>query len=142
MQNYRTTGWLRWEGTSTFHLVQPPVQTGPCRTVCRGPRPDGFWVSSRLEPTASLGNLCQCSVTLPVMFGWTSCVSACAHCLLTWSPLRKSVSVHFVTSLQWLPYVITLQRLYTLYIVETCPQPLLLQVEQSQISFLIWKLFP
>lgn len=48
--------------TSVGHLVQPPAQSGPLRVGCPGPCPDHFCIDCR----ASLGNLCQCSVTLTV----------------------------------------------------------------------------
>lgn len=38
LQSHRTTAWLRLEGSSGGHLVQP-------RAGCPGPRPAGFWRS-------------------------------------------------------------------------------------------------
>jgi len=59
------TEWLWVEGTSGGHLGSLPAQAGPPRASCPGPCPDSFRVSPKDgHSAASLGNLCQCSVTL------------------------------------------------------------------------------
>lgn len=49
----------------SFH--HPPAQAGSAKAGWAGPHPDSFWTICRnRDSTTSLGNLCQCSVTLTV----------------------------------------------------------------------------
>lgn len=61
-----------------------PPQAGPHRASCQGPCSDGFLnIYTDGDPTASLGNPCQCSITLTVkkcflVFKWNlMCFSSC-----------------------------------------------------------------
>lgn len=60
--NYRTTGWLRLEGTSVDHSPNPSAQATFPRAHHTIMCPVGLWVFP--ETAVSLGNLCWCSATL------------------------------------------------------------------------------
>ena len=88
------TDWPKLEGACGGHLVQPSAQAGPATASC----PGLFNISEDKDSIASLGNLCQCSVTLTVeknvtqYSGGTSNVSVCDHCLWScqWAPLIRA----------------------------------------------------
>lgn len=61
------TAWLRWDGTSGGHLVQPPAQAELLWPTAGFPWADGLSCVSRdRDSLTPLGNLCQCLVTLTV----------------------------------------------------------------------------
>lgn len=53
-----------WKGPLEIILSYFPAQAGTCRTSSPGPRPQGFWISPKMEAPQPLGNLCLCSATL------------------------------------------------------------------------------
>lgn len=72
-----------------------------------GPCPGGFWTPPRMKCLQTLGELCQCSVSLPVMQRFLVfrrnllCGAVCAHCLRDpESHWKEPGSVHFVPSFQ------------------------------------------
>lgn len=45
----RITEWLRWKGTSQYHLIRPPAQAGLARAGCPALCPLGFRISPWME---------------------------------------------------------------------------------------------
>ena len=59
---YRIPDWLRWEGTSGLHLVQPPAHP---ELVAQDRVQRVVSISKDGDSTTSLGNLCRGWGTLP-----------------------------------------------------------------------------
>lgn len=68
-ENHRPLEWA-WTGTSGGHLVQSPCSS---RANCPGLCPDEFWNSKDEDNTISVGNLCQCLVTVTINKHFLKC---------------------------------------------------------------------
>lgn len=93
--NYRTTGWLRLEGTSVDHSPNPSAQAAFPRAHHTIMCPVGLWVFP--ESAQSLWAICA-GVQLPsqkrCFSSWpvgTPCLPVCAHCLsfYCWASMRR-----------------------------------------------------
>lgn len=133
---------MRLKGTSGGCIVQFSLREGSTTAGCPGLSLDVFWASPRMNRFHSLlGNLLQCSTTLPVKrkeskhtqkpkpshINRTSCVLTCASFLL---------SFHWILlSRVWISFLYSLPpRIYTARHKPPHSQPSLLQPEISSLS--------
>lgn len=103
--------WLKLEGTSEGHLVQPPLsKQGHLQAVAKDHEfkylQDGDSTISG-QPVPAFSHSHSEKMFPDVQVDSASCVSVCAHCLLSWAPLDKRQALF---SLPFCLYLQVLER--------------------------------